>query len=213
MYFKVDFSCNKRGEKYENSGERCLLFLSLLIGWIPICTFPGRVCHTSWIQKPQLTASFHSYLATFYDFNIISMNSWTTVINYFIKHKFTTASINTCRCIRSHTWSEILLYPILSRLIHWALSGLLSKGSQENYCPLISQHLQTSESFNTHTHTHTHTHTYFHRMMLRRDPVHNLSVNLYDIHHCCVYSPELLMMDRGTVRNMQSFIPKINWRN
>ena len=35
-----------------------------------------------------------------------------------------------------------------------------------------------------------------------------LSVNLYDIHHCCVYSEKLLMMGRGTVRNMQSFIPK-----
>jgi len=25
---------------------------------------------------------------------------------------------------------------------------------------------------------------------------------LYDIHHCCAYSEKLLMMDRGTVRNM-----------
>jgi len=37
--------------------------------------------------------------------------------------------------------------------------------------------------------------------------------NLYNIYHCCVYSEKLLMMDRGTVRNMQSFIPKINLRN
>ena len=29
-----------------------------------------------------------------------------------------------------------------------------------------------------------------------------LSAKLYDIHHCCVYSEKLLMMDRGTVRNM-----------
>jgi len=29
-----------------------------------------------------------------------------------------------------------------------------------------------------------------------------LTANLYDIHHCCVYSEKLLMMDRGTVRNM-----------
>jgi len=29
-----------------------------------------------------------------------------------------------------------------------------------------------------------------------------LSANLYDIHHCCVYSKELLMIERGTVRNM-----------
>jgi hypothetical protein len=34
-----------------------------------------------------------------------------------------------------------------------------------------------------------------------------LSTKLYDIHHCCVYSEKLLMMDRGTVRNKQSFIP------
>jgi len=26
--------------------------------------------------------------------------------------------------------------------------------------------------------------------------------NLYDIYHCCVYSEKLLMIDRGTVRNM-----------
>ena len=25
--------------------------------------------------------------------------------------------------------------------------------------------------------------------------------NLYDIHHCCVYSVKLPMMDRGTIRN------------
>jgi len=29
-----------------------------------------------------------------------------------------------------------------------------------------------------------------------------LSANLYDIYHCCGYSEKLLMMDRGTVRNM-----------
>jgi hypothetical protein len=29
-----------------------------------------------------------------------------------------------------------------------------------------------------------------------------LSANLYDTHHCCVYSEKLLMMDRGTVLNM-----------
>jgi hypothetical protein len=34
------------------------------------------------------------------------------------------------------------------------------------------------------------------------DPPHNLSANLYDIYHCCVYSEKLLMKDRGTVQNM-----------
>ena len=40
-----------------------------------------------------------------------------------------------------------------------------------------------------------------------------LSLNLYDIYHCCVYNEKLLMVHRGTVRNMQSFTPKINLRN
>ena len=34
------------------------------------------------------------------------------------------------------------------------------------------------------------------------DPARKLPANLYDIYHCCVYSEELLMMDRETVRNM-----------
>ena len=29
-----------------------------------------------------------------------------------------------------------------------------------------------------------------------------LTADLYDMHHCCVYSKKLLMMDRGTVRNV-----------
>jgi hypothetical protein len=44
--------------------------------------------------------------------------------------------------------------------------------------------------------------------IIHPDPARKLSANLYDIYHCCVYSEKLLMMDRGTVRNMQSFIPK-----
>jgi len=50
-------------------------------------------------------------------------------------------------------------------------------------------------------------------MMEHPDPAHKLSTNLYDIYHCCVHSEKLLMMDRGTVRNMQSFTPRINLRN
>ena len=34
------------------------------------------------------------------------------------------------------------------------------------------------------------------------DPLRKLSGNLYDIYHCCMYSEKLLVMDRGTVRNM-----------
>jgi len=38
--------------------------------------------------------------------------------------------------------------------------------------------------------------------LFRPDPARKLTANLYDIYHCCVYSEKLLMMDRGTVRNM-----------
>ena len=34
------------------------------------------------------------------------------------------------------------------------------------------------------------------------DAAHKLSANLYNMYHFCVYSEKLLMMDRGTVRNM-----------
>ena len=40
------------------------------------------------------------------------------------------------------------------------------------------------------------------RTELSTDPAHKLSANLYDKYHCCVYCEKLLMMDRGTVRNM-----------
>ena len=50
-------------------------------------------------------------------------------------------------------------------------------------------------------------------LQFRPDSARKLSAYLYDIYHCCVYSEKLLTMDRGTVRNMYSFIPKINLKN
>ena len=47
----------------------------------------------------------------------------------------------------------------------------------------------------------------------RPELARKLSANLYDKYHCCLYSEKLLMMDRGTVRNMYSSIPKISLRN
>jgi len=34
------------------------------------------------------------------------------------------------------------------------------------------------------------------------DPASKMSADLYDLYHCCVYSEELLMINRGTVPNM-----------
>jgi len=48
---------------------------------------------------------------------------------------------------------------------------------------------------------------------IRPDPARKLPTNMYDKYLCCVYSEKLLMMDIGTVRNMQCFIPKIKLRN
>jgi len=39
-------------------------------------------------------------------------------------------------------------------------------------------------------------------LQFRPDLVRKLSLNLYDIYYSCVYSEKILMMDRGTVRNM-----------
>jgi hypothetical protein len=39
----------------------------------------------------------------------------------------------------------------------------------------------------------------------------SLWAKLYDLYHCCVYSEKLPMMDRGSVWNMQIFIPKHIW--
>jgi len=47
----------------------------------------------------------------------------------------------------------------------------------------------------------------------RSDPARKLSANLYDIQHYRMCSEKLLMMDRGTVRNMYSLFPKINLIN
>ena len=50
-------------------------------------------------------------------------------------------------------------------------------------------------------------------LQFRPDSARKLSADVCDIYHCCVYSEKFLMMDRGTVRNMQSFITKTNLRN
>jgi hypothetical protein len=39
-------------------------------------------------------------------------------------------------------------------------------------------------------------------LLLSAAPAHNLSANLYNVYHCCVYSEKLMMTDRVAVRNM-----------
>jgi hypothetical protein len=51
------------------------------------------------------------------------------------------------------------------------------------------------------------------KLQFHPDPARKPSAYLYDIYHCCVYSEKLLMMGRGTVRNVYSYIPRINLRN
>ena len=47
--------------------------------------------------------------------------------------------------------------------------------------------------------------------MFRRVPLSIIRSFSLHTQQTCVYSEKLLMMDRGTVRNMQRFIPKINF--
>ena len=54
---------------------------------------------------------------------------------------------------------------------------------------------------------------YYIILACKQNPARKLSANLYDLYHWYVYSVGLLMIHRGTVRNMYSFIPKINLRN
>jgi hypothetical protein len=40
------------------------------------------------------------------------------------------------------------------------------------------------------------------KFLIHPDPACKLSANFYGVYHCCVYSAKLLIMDRGTARNM-----------
>jgi len=61
--------------------------------------------------------------------------------------------------------------------------------------------LSTISSFSLYTQKWNMSHR-FADSLFRSDPARKLSANLYDLYHCCVYSEKLLMMDRGTVRNV-----------
>ena len=56
-----------------------------------------------------------------------------------------------------------------------------------------------------------HTQQYTQVMLIACQPAVSITCMTYT--YCCVYSARLLMMDRDTVRNMQSPITKINLRN
>jgi len=67
----------------------------------------------------------------------------------------------------------------------------------------LNKTLHVSDSPSVHHQEFSTVHTAIHTGLLTAfEPTRKLSTILYDIHHCCVYSEKLLMMDRGTVRNM-----------
>ena len=66
----------------------------------------------------------------------------------------------------------------------------------------LNKILHVSDSSSVHHQEFFTLHTAMH---FRPDPARKLSANLYDIHHCCVYSEKLLMMDTGTVRNIEFY--------
>jgi len=124
-------------------------------------------------------------------------------------------------CTRS-----VLIIPAYSKHQHRALFHVIKQTRCTNFSNLFwnatlhvsdSSSVQHQEFFTVHTamvcHTGLLTACKQHRMELQfhSDPARKLSANLYDIYHCCVYSEKLLTMDWGTVRNMQSCIPRQIW--
>jgi hypothetical protein len=86
------------------------------------------------------------------------------------------------------------------------VSGLYNK---TNFYALISQIYSWNETLHVSDSSSVHHQVFFtvHTAMVyviqfHPDPARKLSAKLYDIYHCCVYSEKLLMMDKGTVRNM-----------
>ena len=73
------------------------------------------------------------------------------------------------------------VHALISQIYFWDKTLHVSDSSSAHH----------QEFFTVHTAIHT-------SLMTARE----LSANLYDIYRCCVYSEKLLMMDRGTVRNM-----------
>jgi len=62
--------------------------------------------------------------------------------------------------------------------------------------------IHVSDSFSVHHHESSTVHTAMVYVIQLASGARDLSANLYDVYHYCVYSGKLLMMDRGTVRNM-----------
>jgi hypothetical protein len=78
----------------------------------------------------------------------------------------------------------------------------LRAGSGWNILILLASCLQI-RSFSLYTQQRYTSYRFASRIrMFHPDPARKLSANLYDIYHYCAYSEKLLMMDRGTVRNM-----------
>jgi len=76
------------------------------------------------------------------------------------------------------------LYALICQIYFWNRSLHVSDSS--------STHHQQSST------VHAEMHTGYANCLLLASCQHNL----YDIYRCCVYSEKLLMLDRGTVRNM-----------
>ena len=74
-----------------------------------------------------------------------------------------------------------------------------------------NKNLHVSHSSSVHHHEFFTEHTAIHTGLLRAVTCQQTCMT-YTI-AVCMYSEKLLIMDRGTLRNMYSFIPKLNLRN
>jgi hypothetical protein len=94
-----------------------------------------------------------------------------------------------------------ILCEMTCAFVGWWIEVILQKNAR--CCTCFEQFLCPSAGvFFYSTHSNGICHTAGSGRNFRPNPARKLSANLYDIYHCCVYSEKLLVMDRGTVRNM-----------
>ena len=124
--------------------------------------------------------------------------SWTKYVGGWVKGVIRLAYILTCRVWWLISYKKNQLDALVSLIYFWNETLHVSDSSSVHHQEFFTVHtamvyvIQVFWQFASRI------------KMFRPDPTRKLSENLYDIrvYHCCEYSENLLMMDRGIVRNM-----------
>jgi hypothetical protein len=127
--------------------------------------------------------------------NMYSWNSLKLYIIDILLHQYMLAGMHTCK----HT--SIYVFDV-HVTVHRNKFLIIKPTRCANFSNLFwNETLRVSDSSSVHQFFFycTHSKGICHTGLLTAC---NLSTNLCDVYHCCVYSEKLLMMDRGTVLNM-----------